>query len=558
MLTLEKVNQPLSTQPQKNLNKLFDEIITKINDRKVIEFLVRANFMQGIFQLSSNTTVKYLRQLMPLLLEKLDNKEEVSVVEVVELVSMITTIIRPSSQSSGASKRLIDKALKKSSDTAFSTVNPFYEIYRKHTEVTFEELIYQEQLMTLINELFQLDNLGKADIYRRYFESNDDTKLEKLREEFKELYKKTVPIKYMKEFWTFIVSVAGYSFNKSHAVSYTILSLITVYLRSFPEYALKYISACINNAKADQKQTRLEKIAIYVNYFLKFNVKVLFPKVNYTNYLTKPVTVDGNEVIILAIDVLDGIGKVVSNCLSSRNDFVSLDEFLKWSYEQVTTNITEAGKETNTSIFSKDVYKTLIEIDYFTPLTNMSKAELKEYIETFTIKSQEYREAKVLKSGEIKYKPKNNAKIREEIISFNDKTVLVELSEPLLSDFKNKLDVNIDEPIYITQYNYLKFLLYNPCDKYLPMLHEGLNDDYLEAICLIENQTFGAKGDYKYSRITCKWDSQHPLDEVFYIPNFTSTIRKKSIIKVFYSFNKNKFGEMSFKYHSHELLEILD
>lgn len=412
--------------------------------------------------------------------------------------------------------------------------------------------------MTLINELFQLDNLGKADIYRRYFESNDDTKLEKLREEFKELYKKTVSVKHMKEFWTFIVTVAGYSFNKSHAVSYTILSLVTVYLRSCTEYPLKYISACINNAKADQKQTRLEKIAIYVNYFLKYGISIIFPKVNYTHVLTKPHTVDGKQIIILAIDVLDGIGKVVSKSLSSKNDFTSLDDFLNWSYEQITTNITEAGKETNTSIFSKDVYKTLIEIDYFTPLTSISKVELKEYIENYSIKHQEYREAKVLKSGEVKYKPKNNAKLREEIISFTDRNVLVEVSEPLLSDFKTKLDINTDEPIHITQYNYLKFLLYNPCDKYINLLHETSDDGINEAICLIENQTFGVKGDYKYSRITCKWDSQHQLDESFYIPNFSSTIRKKSIIKVRYTFSKNKFGEYAFKYCSHELLEILD
>jgi DNA polymerase III alpha subunit len=255
MQTLERISQT----PVKNLNQMFDEIInTKLNDRKVIEFLARANNMQGKFQLTSSITGKILRQLMTLLLDKLNRNEKVEIREVVELVSIVTTIIRPSSQSSGASKRLIGKALGTSSETAFSITNPLYEIYKKHTKDTFEELIYQEQLMTLINDLFELNNLGKADIYRRFFESNDDEKLNNLKEEYKTLLKGKYLNKHLREFWQFIVSVAGYSFNKSHAVSYTIISLITVYLSADKEYSLKYLSACINNSKADQKQTKLE------------------------------------------------------------------------------------------------------------------------------------------------------------------------------------------------------------------------------------------------------------------------------------------------------------
>ena len=199
------------------MQKLTFEYIlnNRLNDLKLIQFLSKGESMQGVFQWSKKGAIKIIKQLFPLLLQKAQ-ENKLAIEEVVSLGAIVNTIIRPSSKNSGSTDRLIAKANnKKGNHYAFNPDNYFYTTFSGITKDTYEELIYQEQLMLLIMELWQV-NAGYADIYRRYFESNNEEKINFLKDEFRKLYFGKVSNKELHEFWNYIVSVAGYSFNKSH------------------------------------------------------------------------------------------------------------------------------------------------------------------------------------------------------------------------------------------------------------------------------------------------------------------------------------------------------
>lgn len=524
------------------------------DDVKTFEFLSKGENLEGVFQLSSFTTIKYMKKILPKLVEQLKDGK-LTGVDVINILSDITTIIRPSSRNSGSTDRYIDKINGKKVSLPISVKNPFYKMFCNNTADTQNELIYQEQLMFLLNDLFKLDNLGISDIYRRYFENANEEKMLELKTIFWKIYKDKITAGEAKEFWNFLLTVAGYSFNRSHAVSYTVVSYITAYLKV--HIGKYYISSCLARCTDDAKQKRSEKIESLVSDANAMGITVKLPKIN--NCYSTPTPDINEETIFLSPDIVKGLGNKISNVLASNNNFKTLDDFLLWSFNHKTIKENEDGEIRQTSSFNKAIYKILVQIGFFEPFEKDIK-KLVDYINNFNVVVVEPREKKFLKgSNSYTYNCKKNANFREEIMPERDyeKTCYVKVFHPLLKE-KIDIDINgidsIQKSMLLWERELLGFLITSP-------FGESQNDKNLNytrgsyggSLVYVKNTSIGktknkfGEGSYEWVRVLGKAVNNNVPNQ-FYLPNTRTQYREGSVIFITFQITP------SFKVLSHELM----
>lgn len=548
------------------------------NDLKTIEFLSKAENCNALFQFASRVSTKYLRETVPTLEKKfkLTRKSiqdlqkvlvQLNIKEITELISLlaiIQTIIRPSARNSGSSNRFILKfngIFNKESELPITKNTLLYKIFCKHTEETFNECLFQEQFMFMLNDLFQLNDLGKADIYRRKFESNDKEALENLKQEYWNIYKTTATVSILKEFWNFLVDLGKYGFNKSHAVSYAILSYYTAYfLANYPKY---FISTCIPRCVKDARAEAHEKIERLIIDARNLKIDVQLPIIN--NSYSKPTPDKNTSTIFLSPDIVSGIGENISKTLAKKNNFKNLNEFLLWTMDQTklhhSDDIMIDDKETK--IFNKTSFHLLTKIGFFKPFYKNHSFE--EYyhqciddINSFSIDKEELREKTFVKKyNSFKYNLKDNAKFKESLLVDYEKSCKVLVSYPFLND-KIEKEKKINK--YQFEYDLLKFVLSNPFEKYgdkhkTYMYNEKFEYEEITCLIMIKKVTTGTSrfqvnGLSLYSKVICVSNNPDMPNE-FHANGVNLTKYKYGdIVYIKYRIIKEKF-----KYVDSELLE---
>lgn len=549
-----------------------------MNDLKTIEFLSKAENCNALFQFASKVSTRYLRETVPTLDKKfkltrqsIQKTQEIlaqlNITEVIELISLlaiIQTIIRPSARNSGSSKRFILKfngIFNKESELPITKDTLLYKIFCKHTEETFHECLFQEQFMFMLNDLFQLNDLGKADIYRRKFESNDKEALNNLKQEYWELYKTKATVSILKEFWNFLVDLGKYGFNKSHAVSYAILSYYTAYfLANYPKY---FISTCIPRCVKDARAEAHEKIERLIIDARNLKIDVKLPVIN--NSYARPMPDKHTNTIFLSPDIVSGIGENISKTLAKKNNFKNLQEFLSWTLEQTklhhSDDIMIDDKETK--IFNKTSFHLLTKIGFFKQF--YKDCSFEEYyskciddINSFSINKEEIREKTFVKKyNSYKYNLKDNAKFKETLLVDYDKSCKVLVKYPFLNELIEK-EKKVNK--YRFEYDLLKFVLSNPFEKYDDRYNTHIYNEkfeYDEITCLIMikkittgTSKFQVNGSNLYSKVICVSNNPNMQNE-FYANGVNLTKYKYGdIVYIKYRIINDKF-----KYVDSELLE---
>jgi DNA polymerase-3 subunit alpha len=153
-----------------------------------------------------------------------------------------------------------------------STVTFAHEDMRSFTEETYGEILYQEQVMLAMTELAGM-SMATADKVRKIIgKKKDVTEFEQYRAEFVEGASKKVSPSIAEKLWHDFEAHAGYSFNKSHAVAYSMLSYWTAFLKRY--YPLEFMYATLKNE--NDKDARTE----YLIEAKRLGVPVKLPHVN--------------------------------------------------------------------------------------------------------------------------------------------------------------------------------------------------------------------------------------------------------------------------------------
>jgi DNA polymerase-3 subunit alpha len=273
------------------------------NDHKVFTEVFCSGKLDGIFQFSGSAGIAELTM-------KVQPKS-------INDLSAINALYRPGPMDSGMMQKYPDYI-----------ANP-RKIHPKIDEILAETngvMIYQEQVMAIV-AVVTGGNLADADKARKIISKGKkgdpiwEGKLRELEEHFKNEGVKNFPKNIVNMLWKEIVTFGRYGFNKSHSISYSILSYrMAWYKLYFPGY---YYAALLNN---DSERANEWLIAAALS-----GVKLKMPDVNFSglNWIFDSGT------LFAPLTALKFFGeKQVSAFLEERNKmpnkkFDSLDELNK-------------------------------------------------------------------------------------------------------------------------------------------------------------------------------------------------------------------------------------
>ena len=143
---------------------------------------------------------------------------------------------------------------------------------RPFTENTYGVIIYQEQVMQACVHLGGM-SWSEADKVRKIIGKKKDAKeFDQFKDKFIAGASEYITEKKAKTLWQNFEAHAGYSFNRSHAVAYSMLSYYTAWLKNY--YPLEFMFSILKNE--NDKDARTE----YLIEAKRLGLKVLLPHIN--------------------------------------------------------------------------------------------------------------------------------------------------------------------------------------------------------------------------------------------------------------------------------------
>ncbi|HWD69119.1 MAG TPA: DNA polymerase III subunit alpha [Solirubrobacteraceae bacterium] len=244
-----------------------------LDDEKTYKMLARGESI-GVFQFESEGMREALKRVRP--------------TEFDDLVALVA-LYRP-----GAMDQIGTYARGKHDP---DTIDYPDERLRHILESTKGVILYQEQAMIISRELAGFSG-AKADDLRKAIGKKNREAMAKLKPEFVEGCRASGTGESVIDFlWNTNEKSADYSFNKSHAACYALISYRTAWLRA--NYPAEYMAALISSVM-DTK----DKVPFFVAQAEQMGIEILPPDVNLSDH--RFVVVEGN--IRFGLDAVKGVG----------------------------------------------------------------------------------------------------------------------------------------------------------------------------------------------------------------------------------------------------------
>lgn len=192
---------------------------------------------------------------------------------------------------------------------------------------TYGIILYQEQTMRITRDLAGF-SAGQADTVRKAMGKKKKYIMDEYKDYFVHGNKKMnikgcvangIPEDKASELWDIMALASSYSFNKSHAVAYSMHSIRTAWLND--NYPFEYLTAVLNSFANDT-----DKITKYLTVAKEKGLKVLPPSVNES---FEKFTTNG-KTIQIGLSGIKGINAVAEEIIQERvnGNFTSLEDLL--------------------------------------------------------------------------------------------------------------------------------------------------------------------------------------------------------------------------------------
>jgi DNA polymerase-3 subunit alpha len=210
------------------------------------------------------------------------------------------------------------------------------------TKNTYGILIYQEQIMQVASA-YAGYSLGEADILRRAMSKKKVDLLKKEEDKFiKKSMENNHPYEQAKKLFDLILNFAGYGFNKSHSVVYSIIAYKMAYLKC--HYKTIFFANLLTNVIGSESKTNEYIMEAKAN-----KIEVEKPTINESD--TKYIVKDNK--IIYPISNIKSIGVVVSEQINNAKKdgpFIDIYDCFSRLY------ISGIGKKTLETLIYADVF----------------------------------------------------------------------------------------------------------------------------------------------------------------------------------------------------------
>lgn len=288
-----------------DVKKYYDEKLhpekIDLNDQKVYKNVFHKGKWAGIFQFTESGAQDFCKKAKPK-----------SIID----IAAITSIYRPGPLSAAVDKMYV-KAMRKPSEVKYAN-----DLVKEVTEETYGFLIFQEQIALLAHKLGQDITLDEGNSLRKLLTKKGTGKGHEKKDA---IYKKFVTgctNKGMKkveaqDLWQTFEYFSGYGFNKSHAVSYSVLSYQCAWLLNY--YPAEWMAAFLDK----EPEARKEKA---ISIAKQFGFKVAPLDVNMSGEVWE-ISQDG-KVLIQPLTSIKGLGDAAMEQILDNRPFNTVEEFL--------------------------------------------------------------------------------------------------------------------------------------------------------------------------------------------------------------------------------------
>ena len=192
-----------------------------------------------------------------------------------------------------------------------------HNIMKPFTENTYGVIIYQEQVMQACVHLGGM-TWAEADKVRKIIGKKKDAKeFDQFKDKFIQGAEKHISKKEAQHLWHDFEAHAGYSFNRSHAVAYSMLSYYTAWLKTY--YPLEFMFSILKNE--NDKDVRTE----YLIEAKRLGLKVLLPHINESDiYFSLQ-----NDSIRFGLAEVKFISDSIANKIMEKRPYADYAEFIQ-------------------------------------------------------------------------------------------------------------------------------------------------------------------------------------------------------------------------------------
>ncbi len=272
-----------------------------LNDQKVYKNVFHRGKWAGIFQFTEGGAQDFCKKAKPK-----------SIID----IAAITSIYRPGPLSAKVDKMYV-KAMRKPEGVEYAN-----DIVKEVTEETYGFLIFQEQIALLAHKLGDGLSLDEGNALRKLLTKKGTGKTQQKKDK---IYKKFVSGCIKKgltkgkaqELWQTFEYFSGYGFNKSHAVSYSVLSYQCAWLLNY--YPAEWMAAFLDK----EPESRKEK-AIAIAKQFGFKVEPL--DVNKSGEVWE-ISEDG-KILIQPLTSIKGLGGAAMEQILEHRPFSKVEDFL--------------------------------------------------------------------------------------------------------------------------------------------------------------------------------------------------------------------------------------
>ena len=195
-------------------------------------------------------------------------------------------------------------------------VQYMHPIMQPFTENTYGVIIYQEQVMQACVHLGGM-TWSEADKVRKIIGKKKDAReFDQFKDQFIDGASKHISKKQAETLWHMFEAHAGYSFNRSHAVAYSMLSYFTAWLKHY--YPLEFMFSILKNE--NDKDARTE----YLIEAKRLGLKIKLPHVNESDMYF---SLKGDS-IIFGLAEVKFISDNIANKIIEKRPFTDYKDFI--------------------------------------------------------------------------------------------------------------------------------------------------------------------------------------------------------------------------------------
>ena len=269
-------------------------------DQEVYENVFHAGKWGGVFQFTENGAQQFCVRAKP-----------TSIID----ISAITSIFRPGPLSAGVDKDYVDA---KNSPQYVKYIHP---IVQEVTEETFGFLIFQEQIAILAHKLGKDLTLDEGNLLRKLLTKKGTGKNDKkalIHKKFVEgCQEKGIKVADAEGLWDTFEYFSGYGFNKSHAVSYSVLSFQCAWLMNY--YPAEWLASFLDK----EPESRKEKA---INVAKNYGFEIAPLDINKSGTVWE-ISEDGRT-LIQPLTSVKGLGEAAIAQVIANRPFANVEEFL--------------------------------------------------------------------------------------------------------------------------------------------------------------------------------------------------------------------------------------